>query len=413
MSGSSPSFWRSVVVVLSGTAAAQAIPLLGSLVLARLFAPAEFGAFATWLGMASLSAVLITGRYEMALPLESDGALRRFGVLSTLLVTAAGGGVLVLLAAGVVVLGLLPGVAPVLLWIGVPAAVAIAASQTWQNWAAAEGRYRALSAIRIAQAVAITVAQLLAGWLHPSAVGLVLGHLCGLLCGLAVAAWQLPLHVRGEPVGASAVSIRSFLRRHARFPSLSLPADGINTAAAQLPLLIVASRFGTDFAGLLAMALRMVGAPIGLLGAAVLDVFRRKSAASFRAHGHCRDDYVATFRVLSIGAAGTAVVLGFAAEPLFALVFGEPWRMSGTVAAWLMPMFALRFVASPLSYTFYVAGKQHVDLVWQIGLLAVTFASLWLPADRAAALQVYGSAYAAMYCLYLALSYRFSKGAQT
>jgi hypothetical protein len=44
-------FWRSVGLVLTGTVAAQSIPLLGSLVIARIYAPAEFGLFSAWLGM--------------------------------------------------------------------------------------------------------------------------------------------------------------------------------------------------------------------------------------------------------------------------------------------------------------------------------------------------------------------------
>ena len=55
-------FWRSVGLVLTGTAVAQAIPVLGSLVLARLYAPAAFGVFAAWLGAAALAAVALTGR---------------------------------------------------------------------------------------------------------------------------------------------------------------------------------------------------------------------------------------------------------------------------------------------------------------------------------------------------------------
>lgn len=408
MSASTHQFWRSVTVVLSGAAAAQAIPLIGSLVLARLFAPAEFGLFAAWLGMAALGAVVLTGRYEMALALEQDGEPRQVGVRATLLVVAASGAALLVLAFLVIWLGLLPSVPTWLLLLGAPAAAAIAASQTWQNWAAADGRYRDLSAIRIAQASAITGAQIAVGWAHATATNLAIAHLCGVLFGLGIAARRLPL--RGWRAGTFA-DLWAYVRRHARFPALSLPADGINTATAQLPLLIVASRFGAELAGLLAMTLRMVGAPIGLLGLSVLDVFRRRSAASFRERGHCREDYVETFKTLSIGAGLTAAVLWLAAEPLFVLAFGERWRLSGTMASWLMPMFALRFVASPLSYTFYVAGKQHLDLVWQVGLLAMTLAALSLPAQHDQAIQLFGAGYAGMYCIYLWLSYQFSKGA--
>jgi O-antigen/teichoic acid export membrane protein len=94
-------FWRRVTTVLMGTAIAQAIPLLGSLLIARLYAPAEFGLFAVWIGMVALAAVVVTGRYEAALAVEPDGGSRHIGVQAVLLVvTVATGFILVLSLAG-------------------------------------------------------------------------------------------------------------------------------------------------------------------------------------------------------------------------------------------------------------------------------------------------------------------------
>lgn len=412
MNAASSGFWRSVLVVLTGSAAAQAIPLVGSLIIARLFSPAEFGQFATWLGIVALGAVAITGRYEMALAIERDGAPRRAAARATLLVVLGGGALLTVVSVLVGQLGFAGNIPPLLLWSIGPAAMVVAASQTWQSWAAADGNYRDLGIIRIVQAGAITGAQILAGLLDAPAHGLALAHLGGAAAGALLASQRLPL-TDGAAAPGVVPSALDFLRRQRRFPMLALPADSVNTAAAQLPLVIVAHRFGADVAGLLALTLRIVGAPIGLLGASVLDVFRRRSAASFAERGECRAEYVDTFRMLAIGSGVVALALALAAEPAFALAFGETWRMSGTMAAWLMPMFALRFVASPLSYMFYVAGKQHLDLGWQLALLVATVASLWLPHGSERAIQAYGAVYAVLYCIYLALTYRLSKGTKS
>jgi O-antigen/teichoic acid export membrane protein len=48
--------WRSVGV-LSGTAVGRAIPLLGAVVIARIYAPGEYGLYAACLGIAPLAAV--------------------------------------------------------------------------------------------------------------------------------------------------------------------------------------------------------------------------------------------------------------------------------------------------------------------------------------------------------------------
>lgn len=405
MSGVVNNFWRHVGVVLSGTAAAQAIPVLGSLIIARLYAPAEFGLFATWFGIATLASIALTGRYEMALPLEPDGEQRRVGMVATVSFTLASGALLLVLS-GIVLL-LFPewlhGFPVVLCVIFAPTAVVIALARTWQCWAAAEGLYAELSFMRLAQAFFVTLLQIVVGLKLPSATALGMAYAVGVLLGVGLAASRLPLGSLPK-----LARMLPFFLTHQRFPKMSLPADCVNTAAGQLPLLIVASRFGAEVAGLLALALRTMGAPIALLGASVLDVFRRDAALSYRERGECQKEFFQTFKVLSLGALVASVPMGLFCEPLFAHLFGESWRGAGVMAAWLMPMFALRFVASPLSYMFYVAEKQHIDLIWQIALLAMTFATLTLPSQYSAALLWYSGGYSAMYVVYLVMSYRFS-----
>lgn len=403
-------FWRNVTSVLAGTALAQAIPVFASLIVARQYAPAEFGVFAAWLGVVMFLSVVLTGRFETALAIEADGEPRRIAVISTLVtaILAAALAGLVLAAVWVLVPSVAGNTPMWLIAIAVPAALALAASQTWQSWAAAEGRYRALSVMRIADAATVALAQIMAGFFDASATALGAAYLFGVTFGLAVAAFLLP--VGALPETGIVKTVHAFWRRHFRFPLWSLPADAINTAAGQLPVLLVASKFGADVAGLLAMTMKVLGAPIGLLGRAVLDVFKRRAAASFRERGECRSDYLQTFKVLAIGSLAFCAVMVVVSEDLFALAFGEKWRLSGTIAVWLLPLFALRFVASPLSYMVYIAGKQHMDLAWQVALLAMTLACLALPRSHELALQAYSLGYSLLYLVYLAMSYRFSCG---
>src|SRR3546814_13032769 len=59
--------------VLSGTLVAQAIPLVGKLIVARLFAPADFGVFAAWLAIVNVLPVVLTARFESSLAVVHDG----------------------------------------------------------------------------------------------------------------------------------------------------------------------------------------------------------------------------------------------------------------------------------------------------------------------------------------------------
>ncbi len=404
-----PNYWRSVVAVLSGTAMAQALPVLGSLVIARLYAPEDFGIYSAWLGAVSIVAIVSTGRFELALALEADGEPRQKAVFAALLTLLLAFAALALITALFCLFAskLLESTSGALAAAFAPTALLIALVQIYLSWAAADGSYATLSWLRIIQAGAITALQLGAGAWFASAESLAAAHLLGLCLTVGVGLYTLPLKLPTQPYKPLLVE---FWSKHRRFPLWSLPADALNMACAQLPLLIVASRFGAEFAGYLALTMRTLGVSFGVLGTAVLDVFKRQASHSYRERGDCRADFVRTFRVLMLGSVIACAAIALVSEEIYAIGFGERWRTAGLIALWFLPLYALRLVASPLSYTFYIAGKQHLDLIWQIGLLAMTLSTLYLPSNPAPALQLYSLGYSFMYVIYLLLSYRFSLG---
>jgi O-antigen/teichoic acid export membrane protein len=403
-------YWNNVLAVLSGTTVAQIIPIAGALVIARQYPPSDFGIFSAWLGIVLFMAVVLTGRFETALAIVPDGEPRRLAVLSTIATAMISACIssIILFAVFRLISDITTKVPLIMVILVVPTGLLIASIQTWQSWASAEGTYDNLSYMRIVQAAATTVIQIAAGSISPSATSLAVGYTVGAVVGLAISAYLLPLG--WFPKKKFKQTVANLWSQYRRFPLFSLPADSLNTAAAELPVILVASRFGTEIAGQLAMTMRILGAPIGLLGKSVLDVFKRHAAASYRERGECRSEYVLTLRTLAMISVGFCVVIASVSEAFFAFAFGEIWRNAGTIAVWLLPLFAFRFMASPLSYMVYIVGKQHVDLVWQVALLAMTMISLNMTQDAQAALQIYSAGYSFMYIIYIVMTYRFSLG---
>lgn len=402
-------FSRNILSVLSGSIVAQAIPFVGTLIMAQLYAPLNFGTFAAWLAIVTLLAVVLTGRLESSMAVVDDGEPRDIAFFVTLTTISLLG-----LTAGLVVTVLaftapaFLGMPPLLAATLVPAAIACALSRSWESYAAAEGAYRSLCMLRIVQAAIILIIQVVVGIVHASAEALAYAFTFGVGLTLIVSSRVFP--VRLPPAGERWAKTRAFWSEHRSFPMFSLPADTINTFSAQLPVLIIASRFGNDYAGFLAMTMRLLGAPVTLLARSVLDVFKRDASASFRENGHCREKYLQALWMLAMGAFTFCFGMLLLGKPAFILILGSKWAMAGEMAIWLLPLFSLRFIASPLSYTFYIVGKQHVDLAWQVVLLVMTVATLELAANVDVALKMYAYSYSLLYLAYVYLSYRCSLG---
>lgn len=403
-------FWTNVAGVLSGTAVAQAIPILGALILARLFFPDAFGAYSVWLGFVLILTVLLTLRLEMALPVMDDGLNREeAAALIFLTIVLMGAGAL-LVSLSLLGLGAIPSnVANPYLLCGIVLAAALtAASETWQGLAAADGTYRILVKIRIGRAACILLCQIAAALISRKSEALIVGHVLGLGLTLILAQMVRPLPMP-DVIGLRRKLV-AFWRSYSRFPAFALPADLISSVSAQMPLFILSARFGADVAGIFALAMRVLLTPVSLLGRSVLDVFRRYSAEAFRNRGECRAEYVSTIRVLFIFSFLLAIGTFLLSEYLFVFAFGDAWRQSGTFAIWLAPLVALGFMASPLSYVFYVVGRQNIDLMWQIGLFLVVLTALLVPHDVKATILAYSLGYSLMYVIYIFLSYSASKG---
>ncbi len=403
-------FWSNVVSVLSGTAVAQLIPIVSALALARLYGPDAFGIYSVWIGIILILAVISTLRLEIALTVIPDGNPRENAVSLLIPTIIMVGTVASCLSFVPWVLGYMtmPLSGPFYVSSVIIGTMACAACDSWQALAAADGDYRTLIRLRISQAVSVALAQLLMAFLIRDALGLICGHLGGLILNLVVATRVRP--IRWVHWSGQGGRLWAFWRAHARFPLFALPADACSAFAAQLPMLVVAERFGAANAGILALTFRVLGVPISLLGRAVLDVFRRHAAEAYRERGECRQEYLSTFRTLSIGSLLLVICVTLLADRAFVMGFGEAWRPAGAIAIIMIPMFALRFVASPLSYLFYITGRQHIDLLWQACLLTVTAAALLLSSGFHDTLRAYTYGYCVMYLIYLFLTYRSSRG---
>jgi O-antigen/teichoic acid export membrane protein len=125
--------------------------------------------------------------------------------------------------------------------------------------------------------------------------------------------------------------------------------------------------------------------------------------------GNCTHAYRYTFKVLTLLGLGPSLVLFAFSPTLFALVFGESWRAAGELAQILAPLYFLNFIASPLSYVFFISGRQKIDLLWQVALFAMTLSAFVAPGSLHENVLWYTIGYSLLYLVYLHLSYQCSQ----
>lgn len=371
-----PGFVQDVLVMSGGTVGAQALLILSSPLLTRLYTPDEFGAFAVFSAFLGVLVVVASLRYEFAIPLpEREEDARGLLLLSLGLVVVISLLILLLLLAAAPRLAELTQVPELrryspLVALGI---LGVGSYQVFNYYSTRKQQFRLLSATKLWQSVCQVGLQLAGGFMGLGVLGLFGGYVLGRAAGSGALARQVD--IRPLP---NTRALRSLAGRYADFPKYYAPAALINSLGMELPALIFAPIFGLSVAGFFSLTVRMLTLPVFLLGQATGQVFYPQAASLANEPEKTRlfVEKVATgLLFVSFPLFGFVALVG---PELFALVFGEEWAKAGLYARYLSPWFSLSLIVSPIITFVLVKEKQRQALFVNTAETAARLGVLWL-----------------------------------
>lgn len=354
---------KNAFLLIAGSGMAQAIPLLFSPVLSRIYGPAHFGNLAFYTATVAIATMIATGLYELAIVLPKSDRVA-FQLLGLVIVIAFA----VSLTAFIVILFLKQfGVklhdsidqSIILIPLGI---LFNALFQGLNYWLNRKKSYFVLNVSRIAQSLGIVGISIVFGWLGYNEYGLIMGYIFG---GFFSIIPLLYILVKHHSI-ITLTGMRSVALLHLNFPKLMLPTSGMNTAAGQAPVFMLRSFYDNTVVGSYGFAARILTAPLAIISVAIGQIFYRNLAEV--EHSGNRDLYTPFKRTASMLMAFSLLVftpLYFWGEGLFGWIFGNEWLESGRFVEILVIGTAVRFIVSPLSTVFYVTDRIKMLALWQ------------------------------------------------
>jgi O-antigen/teichoic acid export membrane protein len=410
------SFARNVLTLMTGTTIAQAIPIAISPILTRLYKPGDFGIFALYMSILSMTAVVATARYDLAVMLpEKDEDAFNIVALST---------IISFFVSFLVLLGLWIFNAPIVRYLGnqaiskwlyfIPFSLFLSGLyNTLTYWLNRKKQYKSLALNRVYQSSATAGINLGMGLTVSGPSGLVAATIVGQSIATGALGWQTWKDEKSKIRFITKGGMRTQAKRYQKFPVYSLPADFVNVASNQIPILLLNNFFGTTIVGFFSLTQRVLGTPIFLVAQSILGVFRERASSDYNRYGNCKRIYIKTFKTLFLISIVPFLFFFIMAPWLFTFAFGKEWRIAGDFAQILSPLFLFRFTSSPLSYVFYIAEKQKYDLYGQILLLVFSVSSIiiggYLNSPKIS-IVCFSISYSFIYVLYLLMSYYFANG---
>jgi O-antigen/teichoic acid export membrane protein len=368
----SSEFVRNVFRLLAGNSAAQAINILISPWLTRLYAPEAFGVFALFMATLTLSATLTTGKYETAILLpRRDRHAWQLLILSFLLTIA---GALLLWLTGNGLLQFFPGNSwlGLLYWVA-PGTFLTAGILIFSSWLTRKKQFLEISKAKIVQAITTALVSLGLGYVQTSLLnGLIWGALAGQLAGFTYLLYINRKAIRQLPIHRKVFVAIS--RKYLDFPAFALFSEGVGAAARELPNYLIALFYGERILGYYNLALRVLQLPKIILSLTIGEVYVQKATELSHSQGNRLrglTDQLMLFLLL----AGLLTLLPviFWGEAMFSFAFGKAWVPSAQMANYFIPWMVVWFASSPLAYIFYVKRKLQLLLVFQTFSLITRF----------------------------------------
>lgn len=363
-------FLGHVAALMTGAVIAQAVPILLSPVLTRLYEPDDFAAFALFMSVSTVVSVVGAGRYDQAilLPRDDEDALN-IVALSWVILGA-------LCAVMAVVIGLSYGGLPEA-WIEtlhgdwlylLPVAVLVSASfQILANWNNRCGRFPRLAVSRATQGSSGGVAQCGLGYASMHSTGLIWGWMGGQLLGLWMLLRTNLASLKQGMVHVSWQRMSMNARLYRRFPLLSTWGCLFDNGGSMMVLLIVSHTFTSTITGLFSFTLRVLAIPLFLISNAIAQVLHQRVAQLNNDDASGILPYVlrAAAALTSI-AIPFVLILAFFGVELFTFVFGAKWAEAGRYAGLLSLAVGIRFIVSPLTVVLMLNHNVKSCVQWQV-----------------------------------------------
>jgi len=368
---SNKEFVRNVFTVASGTTAVQAITIMFSPVITRLYGPEAFGVLGVFNSMVAIATPVAALTYPIAIVLPKDDSnakgLIRLSLYTSLVIATL---VTLLFAIfGDIVVNLLKIEVLSQYLMLIPLVMIFSSgTQVVQQWLIRKKQFAIRTKAAIAQALLVNATKSGLGFYYPIASTLIviatLGHALHtlILVGGARVVSRKTSQDRTQYQQHNFVHLKTLAKKYGDFPKYRAPEVLINGISQSLPVLILTAFFGPATAGFYAIGKRVLKLPTQLIGNAIGDVFYPHIVGA--AHNHERIGKIlkkATMALAVVGIIPFGIIFVFG-PTLFEIVFGTDWVMAGNYARWMALWSFFAFINKPSVKTLPVLSEQKFHL---------------------------------------------------
>lgn len=374
-----PELLKNSLILITGTVVAQFIPILLQPFLRRIYTPEDFGVFAVYTSLLGIVVSVSTLRYEstVMLPRKDEDAANLviiswgisflMAVLTSLLFFFFGEHLLACFELNSHALWL---------FYFLPASIFFySCYQSVNYYLIRKKAFKVSSINKVVRRGGEGIVQMSMG-VNFRSVGLIFGAIIGDLMNFISGFFQLRRNgFQFEWVKKA--KMVALLKRYKDFPIYNTLPALLNSMSLSLPVLMVNNFYGEKITGYLDLSRMVLALPLALVSVSVSQVLFQYLSERIRERKSIFGQIKKTAKFLGVIAVTMVLAGYFLSVPVFKLVFGDEWMLSGVMSQILVASYALKFLVSPLSITFNALEKIRMSSIWQffyfISILTLLF----------------------------------------
>lgn len=401
-------YYKNFLTLLSGNTISQVIPFLVAPVISRIYSPTEIATFSNFFAIISVLGIIASGRLELAIPIVEKKDKAQDLVFSGLIFT--------------VVITLLSVLIPLfeenvtsfykdeklgeLLWLVPVSVMSYGLLLIANNWMLRLQRFKVISASKVIQATSNHGISVIMGFAKTGAMGLITGWLVSQFVAITILLSRVNRKITRKKEDFNAALFRSTVSEFKDFPLINSMHAFMDVFATQFLLFwIITVSFGRWELGIYAMMFKYIRGPIGLITSSLSQLFYVEAGNAMNNRQPVSHIFRRTIRITLLFGILFSVVLLLFGQELFALYFGEKWRIGGLYAQCILPVLFFTFIVSPVSGLTILFRKQFTGFV--LSLLCYAFSisgfvlSIWFSWTFEEALLIYSGVFTIYYIVVL------------
>jgi len=359
-------FLKNVATLISGATFVQVVAILIYFILSRIYTPEDFGVFGLYTSIVSITGILATGKYEMAvlLPKQDSDALALLKLMRIISLAFSIFLFLPVVFLNKFICGILnnDGISVWLYFIPL-STLFVGLFQGMKVYSNRFKEYRIITAANIVQSLTNSAGKVSIGPLFAGPAGLVIGSFLGEFTGAATFIGRFLKRQKVNREIVEKARISEMAKKYNLFPRFNMIQSVINNFSGSLPIFVFSSYFTPAITGLFTMGYSIVYRPVNMVATAFYQVLSQRIIEKYnegiRLYPDIKKFLYGLLKLVTI----PFLLVAIFAPAIFRIALGQEWEEAGKYTQLIIPWFFTTCLTMPLSFIPDMFMRQRKAMV--------------------------------------------------